>query len=108
MHAQRASVEGAVQMWGVTGDTVTGARAARRVVVTVEEIVSADEVREWPEPTILSGPRVVAVCRLPGGARPSYVAGHHGRDDEAFRAYDATSRDPELLAQHLDDRVASR
>ena len=101
IHAQRASVDGAVQLWGVMGDTVIGAAAARRVVVSAEEIVSGDTIRERPELTILSGPRVVAVCHVADGARPSYVAGHYGRDDAAFREYDAVARDPERLTQHL-------
>lgn len=108
VHAQRATAEGMVQLWGVAGDTVTGARAARRVVVTVEEIVPADQVRDWPESTILSGPQVAAICHLPGGAEPSYVAGYHGRDDAAFRRYDETSRDPDRLAEHLSALAVNR
>lgn len=106
VHAQRATVDGAVQLWGVVGDTLTGARAARRIVVSVEEVVSADEVREWPDRTVLSGPRVVAVCHLPGGARPSYVHGVHGRDDAAFADHDRVSRDPDRLAEHLAQQLA--
>ena len=105
VHAQRADASGNVQMWGVLGDTVDGALASRRIVVTVEEIVDADEVRAAPERTVIPGHRVSALVTLPGGARPSYVHDYYGRDDDAYTAYDRISRSPDELARHLDELV---
>lgn len=95
VHAQRASRGGDVQLWGVVGDTVTGALAAERIIVTVEELVDEAVVVAEPDRTVIPGYRVSALSVVPGGARPSWVDGRYGRDDEAYRAYDAIARDPE-------------
>lgn len=105
IHAQRADEGGNVQMWGITGDTVQGALASRRILATVEEVVPGEVVRSDPDRTVVPGYRVDAVCHVPFGAHPSYVQDHYGRDDEAYRLYDRVSRDPEELASHLGDIV---
>lgn len=95
VHAQRADAHGNVQLWGVRGDTVTGALAARRVVATVEEIVDRERVLASPHLTVVPAHRVAAVVEVPFGAHPSYVDGHYGRDDAHYVAYDRASRTPE-------------
>lgn len=105
VHAQRADAAGNVQIWGVDGDTVEGALASNRIVVTVEEIVSSHEIARTPERTRLAADRVSAVAHVPWGAHPSYAAGYYSRDDDHFRDYDATSRDTEKLAAWLDQWV---
>lgn len=101
IHAQRADRAGNVQLWGITGDTVTGARASRRVICSVEEIVSEDVIRAEPGKTVLPGYRVDAVVESPWGAWPSYVHGHYDRDDEYYRQWDRLSRNPEWVAGEI-------
>lgn len=98
VHAQRADATGNVQMWGVVGDTLTGARAATRVLCTVEEIVPESRVRSAPELTALPAHRVDTVTAVPGGARPSYVDGHYERDAGAYELFQAGSRDASWVA----------
>jgi glutaconate CoA-transferase subunit A len=105
VHAQRADEEGNVQMWGLPGDTVDGANASRKVIVTVEEIVDAEVLRADPNRTILPSYRVTALAHVPWGAHPSYVQGYYGRDDDLYFAYDKLSRSPEELAAFLDNWV---
>jgi glutaconate CoA-transferase subunit A len=105
IHAQRADDQGNVQMWGIIGDSVTGALASRRIVVTVEEVVSRDVVRRDPNRTMVPGYRVDAVCPVPWGAHPSYVQGYYTRDDAFYRAYDQLSRTAEGLQAYLDEWV---
>jgi glutaconate CoA-transferase subunit A len=80
MHAQRADEEGNIQAWGHLGDARWGMWAGKRVIVTVEEIVSSEEVRSDPSRTILPGFRVSAVVHCPFGAHPSGVAGYYDFD----------------------------
>ena len=105
VHAQRADELGNVQLWGIAGDTVIGALASRRILVTVEEVVERDLVREDPNRTVIPGYRVQAVCPVPWGAHPSYVQGYYARDDAFYHAYDEISRTPERLKEYLDDWV---
>jgi glutaconate CoA-transferase subunit A len=102
IHAQRADRAGNVQMWGITGDTITGAKAARHVVCSVEEIVDDNVIRNEPGATVLPAFRVDAVVEAPWGAWPSYVHDRYDRDDDYYRAWDKLSRDPDWVA----DKVA--
>ena len=58
------------------------ARAARTVVVSVEEIVSADVVAAEPERTKLFGFEVDLLVEAPGGARPGSVPPLYHEDGE--------------------------
>jgi glutaconate CoA-transferase subunit A len=97
IHAQFADREGNVQLYGLSGDTVDGALASKRIVATVEEIVPREVIRSRPDRTIVPGFRVSAVCHMPGGAYPSYVEGFYGRDDGAYAEWDRIARTPETL-----------
>lgn len=105
IHAHCADEDGNVQLFGLPGDTLEGANASRRIICTVEEIVSRDVVRSRPDRTILPGFRVNAVSLVPWGAHPSYVDGIYDRDDEFYQAWDKISRTPESLSAWLDKEV---
>ena len=89
-------------MWSVIGDTVVGALASARIIVSVEEIVEASVIEASPNLTVIPGHRVTAVCEVPWGAHPSYVDGAYTRDDAHYADYDRRSRTPEGLREHLD------
>ncbi len=94
IHAQRADRAGNVQMWGITGDTLTGARAARRIVCSVEEIVDHAIVTGDVGATVLPGYRVDAIVEARAGAWPGYVHGACDRAAAYDRDWDRLSRDP--------------
>ncbi|GAB2890129.1 CoA transferase subunit A [Streptomyces mayteni] len=106
IHAQRADREGNVQLWGLTGVQKEAALAARRVLVTVEEIV--DELTPVPGGLTLPTWVVDAVAEVPGGAHPSYAAGYSTRDNAYYRAWDAVSRDRAAFTAWLDAEVLGR
>jgi glutaconate CoA-transferase subunit A len=106
VHAQRADQEGNVQMWGVLGDTVDGANASGKIIVTVEEIVPSVVVRQSANRTILPAYRVDAVCEVPFGAHPSYVHSYYDRDDQFFLGYDEIARTVEGLRRYIDEWIA--
>jgi glutaconate CoA-transferase, subunit A len=100
IHAQQADKDGNVQLWGQTGvqkETVLG---ATRSIVTVEEIV--DELRPRPNAVVLPRWVVTRVCVAPGGAKPSYAQDYYDRDNDAYKAWDAISRDKEKFAEWLE------
>jgi glutaconate CoA-transferase subunit A len=103
VHAQRADRRGNVQLWGLVGVQKEAVLAARRSLVTVEEIVeSLDPV---PDAVVLPSWVVTAVAEVPGGARPSYAQGYYERDNEAYRAWDTVSRDRERFLAWLDENI---
>jgi glutaconate CoA-transferase, subunit A len=105
IHAQFADEEGNVQLFGLSGDTVDGALASRRILATVEEIVPVATVRSRPDRTIVPGFRVAAVCEVPFGAYPAYAEGFYGRDDAAYAEWDKLARSAERLDAWLDAEV---
>jgi glutaconate CoA-transferase subunit A len=103
IHAQRADREGNVQLWGLTGVQKEAVLAARRSLVTVEEIVG--ELDPKPGAIVLPAWVVTAVAHVPQGARPSYAQGYYDRDNEAYQAWDKISRDRDAFSSWLRDDV---
>ena len=91
MHAQRADRDGNVQMWGIIGVQKEAVLASRRALVTVEEIV--DELTPVPGAVVLPRLRWTPSRSSPAARRPSYAHGYYDRDNAAYRAWDAISRD---------------
>ncbi|HEY3981020.1 MAG TPA: CoA-transferase, partial [Streptosporangiaceae bacterium] len=103
IHAQRADRAGNVQLWGITGVQKEAVLAARRSVVTVEEIVG--ELDPRPGAVVLPAWTVTYVSAAPGGAHPSYALGYSVRDNDYYVAWDAISRDREAFTRWLDAEV---
>jgi|SRR5579884_3915101 len=87
VHVQRADSEGNAHCWGSFGVMIEGVRAAKRVIVTAEEIVAPDIIASDPNRTVIPGFLVSAVVECPHGAHPSPVQGYYNRDNEFFREY---------------------
>ncbi len=73
VHAQKADHRGNVLMWGVVGVQKEAVLAAKRAIVTVEEIVT--NLNAPPNAVVLPSWVVSAVCEVKGGAFPSYAQG---------------------------------
>ncbi|MFC8824855.1 CoA transferase subunit A [Streptomyces sp. NPDC057137] len=106
IHAQQADREGNVQLWGLPGVQKEAALAARRVLVTVEEVVDALEPR--PGAVVLPTWVIDVVAVVPGGAHPSYAAGYSVRDNDFYRSWDAIARDRATFTAWLGTHVRGR
>ncbi|MBV8291593.1 MAG: CoA transferase subunit A, partial [Mycobacterium sp.] len=103
IHAQRADRRGNVQLWGLLGVQKEAVLAAKRSLVTVEEIV--DELSPLPGAIVLPAWALTAVSEVPGGAHPSYAQGYSERDNAYYAAWDAISRERETFTRWLDEHV---
>ena len=92
IHAQRADRAGNVLMEGIVGVQKHAVLAAKRSLVTVEEIVDEFSPRSL-NATILPAWTVTAIAVVPGGAHPSYAHGYYMRDNAYYKAWDAIARD---------------
>lgn len=79
IHAARADEIGNVQCLGLYGNSDTLARAAKHVIVSVEEIVTSAEIRRFPNLTTIPYYYVDAIVHSPFGAhwRESTYYYHH-------------------------------
>jgi glutaconate CoA-transferase subunit A len=106
IHAQKASEAGDVLIEGIIGVQKEAALAAKRVVVTVEEVVS-DFAGLHPNLTILPHWTIDAIAVVPGGAHPSYTHGYYARDNAAYLEWDKISADREAFASWMQSNVLS-
>jgi glutaconate CoA-transferase subunit A len=70
IHAQRADEQGNVQIFGTSASDLDMAMAAKSVIVTVEEVVSPEQIRTNKTATVLFRPEVDLVIHCPFGATP--------------------------------------
>jgi glutaconate CoA-transferase subunit A len=103
VHAQQADRRGNVQLWGITGVQKEAALAARRALVTVEEVV--EELQPRPGAVVLPGWALAAVSEAPGGAHPSYAHGYYDRDNAFYRRWDEISRDRDTFTAWMQRHV---
>ncbi len=94
IHAWRASADGHVQfagppdhLWDID---VAMARAADTVIVSVDEIVDIDTIRQRPDLTQLFPVDVDVVIEQPGGSWPTSSRPSYNEDADALRAYAAS------------------
>ena len=99
IHAQQSDRHGNIQLWGISGVQKEAVLAARRAVVTVEEIV--DTLEPQPGAVVLPAWSVDFVCHVPGGAHPSYAHGYSTRDNDFYVAWDPISRDREAFLRWM-------
>jgi glutaconate CoA-transferase subunit A len=104
IHAQKASKRGDVLIEGIIGVQKEAALAAKRVVVTVEEVVDNFEGLH-PNLCILPHWTIDAVAVVPGGAHPSYTHGYYARDNATYLDWDRISSDRELFAEWMKANV---
>jgi glutaconate CoA-transferase, subunit A len=104
IHAQRADREGNVLIEGILGVQKEAVLAARRAIVTVEEIVDDFGPRS-PNAVILPSWCVQAVAHAPCGATPSYAYGYYHRDNAFYIRWDEISRDRERFLAWMEENV---
>ena len=105
VHVQRADAEGNAHCWGSFGVMLEAVRAAKRVIVVAEEIVSPEIISSDPNRTVIPGFLVSAVVECPYGAHPSPVQGYYNRDDAFFPEYHDQTRTAEKSKAWLNEWV---
>ena len=105
IHVQTADAEGNARIDGPRWENEEQAKAATRLVVIAEEIVSTGEIRKRPERTIIPAHRVESVVHLPFGAHPTAVFGRYDYDAEHLRLYVGHSRRGGQIGRYLDEYV---
>jgi len=103
VHAQRADKNGNVQLWGILGVQKEAVYAARRVIVTVEEV--CEKLDPVSNGIVIPSWIISALVVAPGGARPSYVHGYYRRDNAFYQEWDGISRDRGRFLEWIDQNV---
>src|SRR5437879_5139772 len=92
IHALKADRAGNVLLEGIVGVQKEAVLAAKRSIVTVEEIVDDLGPRSF-NAVVLPGWTIAAIVAVPGGAYPSYAQGYYTRDNAFYIAWDKIARE---------------
>lgn len=89
VHVHQADVYGNARIFGTNLFALEGAMAAKKVIVSAEEIIDSLEFRKDPAKTTIPHFLVSAVVHLPFGAYPGGVPGRYELDLEHIQRLNA-------------------
>ena len=107
IHALRADRRGNVLIEGIIGVQKEAVLAAKRAIVTVEEIVD-DLGAEHSNAVILPSWTIAAISAVPGGAYPSYAHGYYKRANAFYKAWDTIARDRDSFLAWMRENVLEK
>jgi glutaconate CoA-transferase subunit A len=105
IHVQKASIDGTVRLEGSEFVDIDIAMAAKRCIISCEEIVTVDKIRENPGMNSLPGFAVDAIVHLPYGGHPSQVYNYYDYDKDFFKMYDKMSKDDISFKEFVNEYV---
>ena len=107
IHVHRADRYGNAQIEGISGFAFELARASKRLIISAEEIVDTEEIRRYPERTIIPYYLVDAVVHAPFGSYPGEMVYMYGRDEEQLREWVESFQTEEGTQAYLQKYVYS-
>jgi glutaconate CoA-transferase subunit A len=106
IHAQQADKQGNVLLWGVSGVQKEAVLAAKRAIVTVEEVVDKLQAKgHAPNQVVLPNWVISAVAEVKQGAFPSYALGYYPRNNAFYKQWDVIARDRDTFTAWIDRHV---
>jgi len=105
LHVQRADAQGNAHVWGNFGVMREAALAAKKVILTCEEVVDHEVILKDPNRTVIPGFVVSSVVHEPLGSFPSPTQGYSRRDDDFYFDYHKATRTRDGFEQWLNKWV---
>lgn len=107
IHVHRADRFGNCQIDGISGFATEMSRACKRLIISTEEIVPTEEIRKYPDRTIIPYFLVDAVVRAPFGSHPGEMAYLYGRDEPCIKEWVDMSQTADGAQVYIDKYVHS-
>jgi acyl CoA:acetate/3-ketoacid CoA transferase alpha subunit len=105
IHVHRADKHGNCQIEGISGFAAEMARACKRLIISAEEIVPTEEIRKYPDRTIIPYYLVDAVVHASFGSHPGEMAYVYGRDEPGIKEWVEMSKTAEGAQEYLDKYI---
>ncbi|HUJ75188.1 MAG TPA: CoA-transferase [bacterium] len=105
IHVHESDCYGNCRINGITSADLDLARAAKRLIITTERLVSNREIRSAPNRTVIPSFCVDAVCEVPGGSYPGNMGGEYFSDEEHLAAWLEAEKTEESLEAFLNRYV---
>lgn len=101
IHVHRCDKYGNAQVDGISGFAFEIARASKRLILSTEEIVDTEVIRQQPDRTIIPYYLVDAVVHAPFGSHPGEMVYDYARDEQEIRAWIKASETAEAAQNYL-------
>src|SRR5262249_6357133 len=105
IQAQGAARSGTCRVRGTTVADLAAARAAKRLIITCERLIPADEIRRDPTRTAIPFFCVDAVCEVPYGSYPGNMPYEYFSDEAHLRSWLVAEKDVATLQEFLRTHV---
>lgn len=105
LHVQQADAQGTFRIRGLSFADVEQAGAARRVIVTCEELVDGDRLRKDSDRNAMAFMAVDAVVHVPWGAFPTACWGHYDYDPDYLWMYAQQAENEALHGDYVERYV---
>jgi glutaconate CoA-transferase subunit A len=105
MHVQYVGEKGTCRITGLSFADIEQAKAAKKVIVSCEEIVPEDFIRRDPDRNSLAHFLVDAIIPAPFGAHPTACHTFYDYDPNHFNMFKKTVQNKDSFQKYLDDWV---
>ncbi len=105
IHVQQADVRGNCRIKGLSFADAEQAKAAEHLIITCEELVDAQGLKDDPDQNLIPFIHADAVVHIPKGAFPTACFGHYDYDPVYLNAYARVARDDAAYGAFMEERV---
>lgn len=105
IHVSRCDMFGNAQVDGIMVEDFELARAARRIILTTEEIIPAEQIRSEPWRTVIPFYLVDAVVEVPYGAHPCQMPYRYYFDEDHLREWLTRSKTHEGTHEYFQEYI---
>jgi glutaconate CoA-transferase subunit A len=103
IHVHEADCYGNCRLRGTSVADLDLARAAKRLIITCERLISTEVIRQEPTLTAIPFYCVDAVCEVPYGSYPGNMPYQYYSDEDHLKRWLEVERDPERYQNFLDN-----
>jgi len=105
IHVQKADKYGTCRITGALYADLEQTKASKKVIVTCEELVDTNELRENPNQNQIPGIHVSAVVHLPYGAYPTACYGYYDYDPSYLKEYAKCAKNDQLYRDYVEKYI---
>ena len=105
IHVQQADRCGNARIKGLTFADVEQAKSARHLIITCEELVEEDFLKQEPDHNQIPFIHVDAVVHVPWGAYPTACYRHYDYDPEYLQTYRNTAENETIHQAYLSEKI---
>lgn len=102
IHVPRVDEQGNCQIDGTAFSDEYIAKAAGKIILVAEQLISNAAIRNEPQKTIIPGFRVDAIVHCPWGAYPTAVPGCYDYDYQGLKDYQEATSTPATFQAYLE------